>query len=410
MSSNPHMPKSKPRRLKVLHWGPFPDEMDGGAAVNYWLWRMAYRLMPNYTHFAIPKNPEELVPQKMPFMNYIQIRSEEDVPKHMLARKIPVIESFHLPERLDKVVDGIHDIGGTIVLHQTIHWSDDQVFKMQHLNDVDWIVTPTNWAKKQLVFHGKVGTDKIIYIPHAVDTEKFFPRKMTPLRKRLGLENKIVILFAGRYGTWKGLHNFIPLIRPFTENFNCAFLIRASSFGSADSQSVRMHELFRRMATSNKNLILLDKWLPYDMIPEVVASADIACNPSGHEGFNVPNLEAMASGKPVATSDLPNHVEIVGNDAGLFMESADKVGIVNADPSTGHAGTEVKVPSANTIAAALKFLIENPEEREAMGEAGRKRAEKEYSLAFVADTWLRLFEKIGTYDMEERARKRLLKL
>jgi len=399
-------------KLRILHWGPFPAELDGGAAVNYWLWRMANRLMPSYEHYAVPKNPEELVPREMPFMNYIQVRSEEDIPKHMYAYQIPIIESFHLPERLDKVVDQIHEIGGTIVLHQTVHWSDDQVFKMKHLKDVDWVVAPTNWAREQLIFHGGVGTDNCIYIPHGVDTEKFFPRPTTTLRKTLNLEDKTVILFNGRYSTWKGLHELIPLIRPFTEHYKCAFMIRASSFGNPDSPSVRMHELFKRLAERNKNLILLDTWLPYEMIPEIAATADIAINPSGHEGFNVPNIEAMASGAAVITSDLQNHIEIVGNTdgGGIFVPCTEPVGQVNEDASTGYKGTTVKVPSASSIASALKFLLDNPEERRIMGLNGRKRAEEQYSLAVIADTWLHLFERIGFYNMSEKMKIRMLKL
>jgi glycosyltransferase involved in cell wall biosynthesis len=399
------------KQLRILHWGPFPQEHDGGAAVNYWLWRMAHKLMPNYQHFAVPKNPEELIPREMPFMNYLQVEKEEDVPRVMFENQIPVVESFHLPERLDKVTDAIHDVGGKIMLHQTVHWQDDQVFKMKHLTDMDYVIAPTEWARKQLIFIGKVGSDNCIYIPHGVDTEKFYPRQTTAFRKNYKLEDKTVILFNGRYSTWKGLHTLIPLIRPFTEQLNCAFIIRACAFGAEGSLEVRMHELFRRLEARNKNLILLDEWLPYEMMPEIAASADIAVNPSGHEGFNVPNIEGMASGIPVITTDLPNHIEIVGNEAGLFVQATETVGMVNEDKEKCYAGTPVKVPNPNSIAQALKFLVENPEERKIMGEAGRKRVEERYALAYVADAWLRLFEQTTKdYDMKKEMQKRMLTL
>lgn len=398
----------KMKKLKIMHWGPFPEEKDGGASVNYLLWRKAHWLAPSYEHFALTKNPEELVQSMMPFMNFVHFENpKKELPPFLYQHRIPVLESFHVPERLDSSVRAIQDIGTKIILHQTVHWKDDVVFRSKHLREMDCIVAPTKWAKKIIEYQGKVDRNRIIYIPHGVDTERYFPHKTTTFRRNLKLENRTVILFIGRFDLWKGILNLVPIIRPFTKQLDCTFIIRACSFGQ-NNVSTRLHEVFRRISKRNKHVILMDQWLPYEFMEELMASGDILISPSGHEGFNVPLIEAMACGIPPMTTDLPNHKEIV-KDCGLFLSPKEKVGMVNEESETGYKGTEVRVPSAEDIANGLKWLIDNPEERKMMGITGRKRAVKHFNLARIADKWLKLFEGLAKVNnMDERIKKRML--
>lgn len=79
--------------------------------------------------------------------------------------------------------------------------------------------------------------------------------------------------------------------------------------------------------------------------------ADALLFPSWLEGFGLPVLEAMACGTPVITSDRSAMPE-VGGPAALYIDPAD--------------------PSA--IASALMRVVENPEFRRTLSEAGRRRA------------------------------------
>ena len=45
--------------------------------------------------------------------------------------------------------------------------------------------------------------------------------------------------------------------------------------------------------------------VPRDILPDMYASADVSCNPSHHESWCMTNMEAMAAGTPVVTSNLP---------------------------------------------------------------------------------------------------------
>jgi glycosyltransferase involved in cell wall biosynthesis len=85
----------------------------------------------------------------------------------------------------------------------------------------------------------------------------------------------------------------------------------------------------------------------------VYARTDIVLCPSRNESFNRVAAEAMLNGIPVVASDLPAHRALVGD---------------------GEAGLLFPVGNAEAGAAALTRLIDDPQQRERMGEAGRARA------------------------------------
>lgn len=89
-------------------------------------------------------------------------------------------------------------------------------------------------------------------------------------------------------------------------------------------------------------------------IPDLLSQADVLCVPSRSEGLGLAALEAMAAGVPVVASRVGGLPEVIlDGETGLLFTSED--------------------PEALKI--ALQTLLDNPERRKAMGEAGRKRAE-----------------------------------
>lgn len=97
---------------------------------------------------------------------------------------------------------------------------------------------------------------------------------------------------------------------------------------------------------------------------ELMGSAEVACVPSLYEGFSLPTAELMACATPLVVSRAGAIPEVVGADG----ECADLVTPGDVD--------ELK--------HAISSLLDDPERRARMGEAGRQRVQEMFSWRAVA--------------------------
>ena len=391
--------------MRSLWWGAMPNEQDGGAVINYYLLKMMNYLESNHQFYGIPKVPSMLEASALPFMQFHIIdykRDEfpdkhvfEEIPAFVSKNSIPLLVMFHIPWEYFPIVNLMKGIKTKTLVHQTVHWDTDVMFQSKVLNAIDMWVAPTQWGMEQLSITGKIPRKNITYLPHAVDIEKFYSHN-TSFRESLNLApNQKVILLTGRCSLAKGFHKVISVMRPIIKDYDSVFIIRGSMHPNV-AKSEEIGYLYHIMAQQfPKNIIFLPDWLPPEMIEEIMASCDILCQPSGHEGFDVPLIEAMACKKAIAVTNIPNHYEIMGKRnryCGVFMEPSEVAEVINNDQQ------EIKVPSSEVIEETLRFLLENPEECKAMGENGYARVKRHYNLAKVATNWLELMSDISEGD------------
>jgi glycosyltransferase involved in cell wall biosynthesis len=105
-------------------------------------------------------------------------------------------------------------------------------------------------------------------------------------------------------------------------------------------------------------------------MPGVLAKSHIVCLPSYREGIPRILIEAAASGRPIVTTDAPGCRELVRPGVnGIIVPSRD----------------------ASSLAGALRFLIENPEARIAMGANNREVAVQEFSQELVIAQFMTVY-------------------
>jgi glycosyltransferase involved in cell wall biosynthesis len=127
-----------------------------------------------------------------------------------------------------------------------------------------------------------------------------------------------------------------------------------------------IEEALRRLGMAER--IVITGALPHAEMLRVIGSADLVVVPSRYEGFGLTALEAMALGRPVLASTAGGLPEVVG-PAGVLVPPAD--------------------PPA--LAEALGELLDDPDRRARLAEAGRRRAAAEFALQVVASRLLSIY-------------------
>jgi len=108
-------------------------------------------------------------------------------------------------------------------------------------------------------------------------------------------------------------------------------------------------------------------------IAGLYAKSHIVCLPSYREGMPKSLLEAASAGRAIVTTDVPGcRDSIIPNKTGLIIPAKD----------------------SQKLADAIKWLIDHPKERIAMGTAGRKLAEKEYAIENIVQNHLNIYEEL----------------
>lgn len=376
--------------VSVLHYGPHPMNRSGGAAVNYWNLMKLRELYPNDCHFGVCSFEKELDESVLGgACSYI--RGVDNRPE--LLRKavhdniIPIVECFHIAERIDLYIDPIHEEDAKIIFHQTVHFKDDYVFKSQRWQEVDHIVAPTNFSKGVFLEKG-YPEDKVTIIPHGVDTSMFYPHR-SDIRDQMGIGDQTVILFASRLELRKGVQEILKAISLFRRKKPELFEDSVFFFWGTPShpKGREIAGLIGHLARKYPGKIfLIPEWVPYEIAPEIMACGDVFLLPTGSEGFGCGLIEAMATGQFVISSKINNVREIVGDSGLLILPS------VSLPPGLPH---DPKVPSASDIYRALCFYFKLDEGgREAYRMTGLRKVKREYGLVSVTKRWHALYEEM----------------
>jgi len=200
-----------------------------------------------------------------------------------------------------------------------------------------------------------------IVVPHFVDTELFRPMDGSALRQELGVAGTVVG-YLGRLTEEKGLEDLMAAMDALWAGGADASLVLVGGGPMAERLRAwsRTQPAGRAVLTGPVAHAAASAYLnAFDVL--VLPSRTM---PGWKEQFGRVLIEAPACGVPVIGSDS-------GNIPALVEELGSGVVIPERDPSA--------------LADALQRLIDDPAQRRALGEQGRRRVEECYGLRAVAD-------------------------
>jgi rhamnosyl/mannosyltransferase len=205
--------------------------------------------------------------------------------------------------------------------------------------------------------------DRCHVIPYGIDTAQFeqcSPDAVRSVRERLG--DRLVIS-VGRLVYYKG---FDVLIRAMADVRGKLVIVGEGPLRS------ELQSLAARLGVTDKVVFAGEVnnagVMPYYHAADLFALASVARS----EAFGIVQIEAMAAGLPVVNTSLDSGVPFVS--------------------LAGESGLTVPPGDAPALAAAINRLLDDQSLRQSLGQAGVRRARREFSLDTMLRRTLSLYE------------------
>lgn len=196
---------------------------------------------------------------------------------------------------------------------------------------------------------------------HGVDQQTFHvpaDEEKKRVQARLGLAGQPYIAFLGMLEPRKNVPGLVRgWVKACADRDDAPALVLAGGTGWDDTIDAAISEVPSHLR------VLRPGYLRFTDLPGFLGGAMLVAYPSHGEGFGLPVLEAMACGAPVLTTQRLSLPE-VGGDAVAYTE-----------------------PDSDAIAVALTSLLDDPDRRAVLGEAGHQRS-LEFTWAHSAEAHL----------------------
>jgi glycosyltransferase involved in cell wall biosynthesis len=238
------------------------------------------------------------------------------------------------------------------------------LFEKKICRDATWVIVVSTPLKEFLISAG-VPERKIIVMPNGVDTDVFHPAiDGREIRKRLGIEQKIVIGFTGILRPWHGLDFLLQAFQQLCQTRSDLHLLIVGDGPIRPDLD--------KLVTSNglSGKVTITGRQAHEMVRFFVAAMDIAVSPlSTFYASPMKIIEYMAMGKALVAPNTANIRDIVNDEEDGILFWPQKV---------------------DELTEKLLVLIENCHLRAKFGLKARSKVEARF-------TWLQNAKKVVSF-------------
>ncbi|NRF43101.1 glycosyltransferase family 4 protein [Bacillus subtilis] len=271
-------------------------------------------------------------------VHYIHLPKEhyrEAVADELRASSFDLIHVFNRPLNVSLYKKASPNSKIVLSLHNEMFSEKKMTFAQgkEVLDNVSMITTVSEFIKQTVIERFPEAEDitKVVY--SGVDLNSYPPvwtmkgsavRKT--YRKKYGIEDKKVILFAGRLSPTKGPHLLIHSMRRILQQHSDAVLVIAGGKWFSDDSENQYVTYLRTLALPYRDHIIFTKFIPADDIPNLFLMADVfVCSSQWNEPLARVNYEAMAAGTPLITTNRGGNGEVVKDEVtGLVIDRYNK--------------------------------------------------------------------------------------
>jgi glycosyltransferase involved in cell wall biosynthesis len=214
---------------------------------------------------------------------------------------------------------------------------------------VSFIIAISEFTRVRVLELLRVSPERVAVVPNGVDP-RFQPQAVEAVagaREALKLPDKPYVLCLGSLEPRKNLSTLLKAWAILQARFRGDVQLVVAGASANPSVFARSE---RCLHADN---VFFAGYVPDEALPALYSGALGMVYPSLYEGFGLPPLEAMACGCPVITSETTSLPEVVG-DAALLIDPLDP----------------------ESIAEAIRRVVEDAELREAMRAGGLRQASR----------------------------------
>jgi glycosyltransferase involved in cell wall biosynthesis len=307
-------------------------------------------------------NPLEILGEAVSLAR-IYRKEKPDILHHVALRSVVVGGLAARMCGINRVVSAITGMGFLFTEVGRRRWAREAVSRVLPLMLSRGLVIVQNPEdSRQLSLFGLSVKRQRLIAGSGVDTVKFRPS----IREN----ERLIVMMAARLLSDKGVREYVEaarLLRDTRARFVLVGMIDTDNPAGVPTDEVH--------TWTDEGII--EWWGHRQDMAATLAHADIFCLPSYREGLPKAILEAMASGIPCVSTDVPGCRDVVRN---------------------GDTGILVPPRNPAELAAAISTLIEKPTLRLAMGTNGRQRVLDEFCDEKVISATLNVYEELTARD------------
>ena len=264
--------------------------------------------------------------------------------KRYLHRLIEILSSLNPDiiqvENRPKYVPILHEkfpnIPILLSLHSTMFISNSRISKEDLITSIGLtkkVIVNSHFLENYLMDKTGCQRSKLIVNHLGVDTNQFQAKwlpsrsyNINVFKRKLGIEDKKILLFVGRLRKIKGVDKMIHALPTILRNEpNTVLIIAGSAFYGSDKVT-RYVNLLYKLAQKYSEHIKFIPFIPHENIHQWFEIADIVLVPSiGKEAFGLVNVEAMACGVPVIATNIGGMPEIIEHGKTGYLINPSKI-------------------------------------------------------------------------------------
>lgn len=228
------------------------------------------------------------------------------------------------------------------------------------------------------------------YIPHAVNPDAFkpMPKELVDAKKKEAFGDKFIFFWNNRNARRKQSGSLLFWYKQFVEKVGNDKTMLLMHTDVKDPNGQDLSAIIEKLGMTNGEVMFSNTKLPANQLASLYNMADCTVNVADAEGFGLATLESLSCATPIIatmTGGLQEQVTDGKQFFGIGLEPASKAIIGSQDIPWIY---EDRLNGDDVVNALLKMYEMSPEERQALGDAGRQHVLNNYSFENFEKQWV----------------------